>query len=116
MKRFKILAQAMTGTLKDHFITEALFYLQDMQKPSPIQTSMVLVASQFCCVHDTTFTEITDVLINMVSQDVSSESSYLIEACMLGLRNIARKIISTTISVIFNSKIQKIRSHHSNKS
>lgn len=92
MKRFRILCQAMAGPVSEGTMSEAVFYLQDMQKNPINQANAVLVLSQFCCVHEATFNEVVDVFVNELSADLTPENSLLLQACMLGLRNISRKM------------------------
>ena len=90
MKRFKILSQAMTGPVPDEHTSEVIFYLQEIQKSDMNKANAILVLSQFCCVHEATFNDIVDYFVNTLSQDIGPENSQMIEACILGLRNISQ--------------------------
>ncbi len=105
MKRFRILSKAMAGSVPESSTSEAVFYLQDMQKNPVNQANAVLVLSQFCCDHETTFNEVVDVFVNELSVDLTPENSLLLQACMLGLRNISRMrlLLICVLTLIENS-------------
>ena len=90
MKRFKILAQAVTGPVPETNTIEILFHLQDMQKTAVNQPNAILILSQFCCTHEYLFNDIVDVFVNKLNQDITPANTLVLQACMMGLKNIAR--------------------------
>jgi hypothetical protein len=102
-KRFKILAQAMTGPVPDNLLNETIFYLQAMQASPVNQANAFLVLSQFCCIHETTFQDVIEVFLTVQSQDITPDNSLILQACMLGLRNVSQNSNSA-----FKQIIQKL--------
>ncbi|KAI9005894.1 armadillo-type protein [Gaertneriomyces semiglobifer] len=89
MSRIKDLAKVVAGPVPGNGVSEAMYYLQDLQRSPLLQSASILVMSEFACIHDSTMQDVIDILSHHLNQDVSSESAPLVEACMLGLRNIS---------------------------
>ncbi|KAI8922787.1 armadillo-type protein [Entophlyctis helioformis] len=103
MARYKVLAQATTSAVPPAIQSEVVYFLQEMQKQSLLRANSILVLSEFCCQHETTFVEIGDMLINYLSQELTPDNTLLIEACILGIAN-----ISATGSHTFKQILTKI--------
>ncbi|KAJ3090469.1 hypothetical protein HK102_003650 [Quaeritorhiza haematococci] len=89
MSRIKFLAKKITGVIPEHWMNETIYFLQDLQKSSHMQGPAILVLSEFCCFHESTLDETTEILVNNLSQEFNSENTTIIEASMVGLRNIS---------------------------
>ena len=100
MGRFQALAQNIGGTIADRNISEVIFYLQDMKNNFTNQLGAIFVMSQLVVVHESVSTEIVEVLINDVAQDIMPENQSIIEASMICLKNISGKILSLNLEKI----------------
>ena len=52
----------------------------------------MLVLSEFCCLHEGCQAEVIDIFVNCLGHEILPETTTLIEACTLGLKNIAGKL------------------------
>jgi hypothetical protein len=48
-----------------------------------------MILSEFCCAHESTLSDVTDLLCGHVSQDLTPDNTAVVEAGILGLRSIA---------------------------
>jgi hypothetical protein len=86
MNRLQVLSQALSGIVPDRSISETVFYLQDLKNNSVSQIGAILVLALFAATHESVTQEISDLLINEVSKDITLDSKSLIEASMMGLK------------------------------
>lgn len=93
MNRLQVLSQAMAGNIHDRNTSEVVYYLQDMKNNSSSPIGAILVLSHFSAIHESASQEISDLLINEVSKDITSENSLIVEACMIGLKAICGNYI-----------------------
>ncbi|KAI9106007.1 armadillo-type protein [Phlyctochytrium arcticum] len=89
MARFKELVRTITGPVTSTNVGEVMYYLQELQRVNHLQGPAMLVLSEFCCLHDSTLAEVIDILTNDLGQEITPDNATMIEACMLGLRNIS---------------------------
>ncbi|KAJ3111420.1 hypothetical protein HK098_000218, partial [Nowakowskiella sp. JEL0407] len=89
MARFKQLVKLTTGELPADNTSQVIYFMQEFQKNLQKQGNVILVLSEFCCIHESTLNEIIDILVTHLGCEITSENTPLIEACMLGLRNIS---------------------------
>ncbi|TPX59062.1 hypothetical protein PhCBS80983_g02729 [Powellomyces hirtus] len=90
MARFKELAKAIAGSVPPANISEVLYHLQQLQLHPQMQAHSLLVISEFCCFHESTLADTIDMFVNQLSREITPENSPVVEACMLGLRNISQ--------------------------
>lgn len=86
MNRLLVLSQALSGNVPDRNASEVVFHLQDLKNNSSNPVGSILVLSQFAAIHEIVSQEISDLLINEVSKDITLENKSIIEACMIGLK------------------------------
>ncbi|KAL2913671.1 hypothetical protein HK105_206831 [Polyrhizophydium stewartii] len=89
MARYKVLVQATTTALPPAHQSEVVYFLQDIQKQRQLQANAILVLSEFCCQHEAMLSDMCDMFVNYLSQELTPDNTRLIEACVLGLSNIA---------------------------
>eukprot|EP00842_Homolaphlyctis_polyrhiza_P003152 jgi/Hompol1/3838/HPOL_003403-RA len=103
MARYKVLAQATTSVVPPPSQSEVIYFLQEMQKQKLLQPNAILVLAEFCSQHESTLNEICDALVNHLGSEFAPVNLPVIEACVLGLNNIA-----TTSAHVFKEIIAKI--------
>ncbi|KAI8822501.1 armadillo-type protein [Fimicolochytrium jonesii] len=89
MARIKELSRGIAGPVPAGSIGEVTYHLAQLQKHPRMQAHTLLVLSEFSCVHESTLNETIELFVNQLSRDITSENTAVIEACMLGLRNVA---------------------------
>ncbi|KAJ3148056.1 hypothetical protein HDU89_004901 [Geranomyces variabilis] len=90
MARFKELSKAIAGPVPAPSISEVLYHLNQLQLHPQMQAHTLLVISEFCCMHDGTLVDTIELFANHLSREITPENSAVVEACMLGLRNISQ--------------------------
>ncbi|KAJ3055066.1 hypothetical protein HK097_011629 [Rhizophlyctis rosea] len=89
MARIKDLVRGYTGVVPLGNVSQVLYHLQAFQSHPQMQGSAMLVLSEFCCLHEGCQGEIIDIFVNCLGHEILPETTTLIEACTLGLKNIA---------------------------
>ncbi|KAH6591220.1 hypothetical protein BASA61_005015 [Batrachochytrium salamandrivorans] len=89
LSRFKVLIQATTSTVLTEYQTQVIYYLQLLQKQPLLQASVIIVLSEFCCMHDTTLGELGDSFVAQLGQEILPENVTRIESCILAIYNIS---------------------------
>ncbi|KND03924.1 uncharacterized protein SPPG_01373 [Spizellomyces punctatus DAOM BR117] len=89
MGRFKELVRTVCGPVPPANISEVMYYLQELQRNRQMQGPAIMVLSEFCCLHETTVADVIEIFTNHLSQEITPDRATVIEACMLGLRNIS---------------------------
>ncbi|KAJ3041917.1 hypothetical protein HDV00_008426 [Rhizophlyctis rosea] len=89
MTRIKELVRGYTGVLPAGSIAQVMYHLQAFQSHPHMQGSAMLVLSEFCCLHEGSQAEVIDIFANCLGHEILPETTALIEACTLGLKNIA---------------------------
>ncbi|KAI9207546.1 armadillo-type protein [Polychytrium aggregatum] len=98
MSRIKALATAITGQVSTD--NQVIYYLQELQRKSQnVKGVPLLVLSEFCCQHDSKTNEISDILVGHLCQEITIDNRMIVEASMLGLRNISGKITAIALMV-----------------
>ncbi|KAJ3000336.1 hypothetical protein HDV02_006143 [Globomyces sp. JEL0801] len=90
LARFKELLQSMTTTLPPTSQNIVLYHLDQFKEFPPLQCPMMMVLSEFGCMHDDTFKSTGHILLSHLSLDPDFDNALLLEACILGIENLLR--------------------------
>ncbi|KAJ3208349.1 hypothetical protein HDU82_002587 [Entophlyctis luteolus] len=106
MIRFKEIAKDYTTLLPDINISQVIFQLLQMQSCRQLGAYVLLVISEFCCSYESILTETMDILLANLSYDMTPEKTDIVQAAVLGLKNISdlspsafKQMLSKVISV-----------------
>ncbi|KAJ3213498.1 Jouberin [Dinochytrium kinnereticum] len=89
LSKFKMLAKELTGIIPSMNTSEVLYHLQELQKNPALQANAVIVMSELGCIHEAIQSDILDLLISYVNHDLTADNTRLIEASILGLKNLS---------------------------
>ncbi|KAJ3084110.1 hypothetical protein HDU99_003321 [Rhizoclosmatium hyalinum] len=89
MVRFKEIAKTFTTILPSINVSQVMYHLLEMQSNKHTRGYAMLVLSEFCCAYEAILPDTLDILVSSLSHDITAESSLLIQAAALGLKNIS---------------------------
>jgi hypothetical protein len=90
--KFKEFVSSSLKRVSDERASEVIFRLQAMQQLELFQGSSLLALGEFGIIHFDAFgTEIIDVLLQKVGQEISSSNQNEVEAAILALKSLAGK-------------------------
>jgi hypothetical protein len=88
LEKIKSLSIKMAGPVQEEHIAQVLYFLQELQVHRHLQGVVMLVMSEFAVQHPSTQSEIVELLVTNLEQDLTNRNSSHIEGCILGLSNI----------------------------
>ncbi|KAJ3101339.1 hypothetical protein HDU97_001433 [Phlyctochytrium planicorne] len=89
LSRFKVLAKELTGIIPSMNVNEVLYHLQELQKNTDLQPNAILVMSELGVIHEAIQNDVADLLISNLNHEIRPDNRHLIEASILGLKNLS---------------------------
>ncbi|KAI9350180.1 armadillo-type protein [Obelidium mucronatum] len=89
MARIKEIAKTFTTILPSINISQVMYHLLEMQEGKHSQGYSLLVLSELSCAYEAILGDTIDVLVSSLSHDLTAESTHLVQAAALGLKNIS---------------------------
>jgi hypothetical protein len=108
MAKIKSLSVKIAGPVPEQHIAKVLYFLQELQVHKHLQGVVMLALSEFGVQHSSTQSEIINLLVTNLEQDLNHQNQSHVEGCILGLSNIidARpELLNVVVQMILKNSL-----------